>query len=560
MRNFQLTSFLFFLVFLTLSFSVSWGALSSILNVTPDGGDFISCVESTSDNFTAMSRLIYTPVNSSFLPLWEARVMILRFNKSSTPKPSIIVTPEDETQVRTILLCSKRYGYELRVRCGGHDFEGLSYTADVPFVMLDLNRMRSVDVDVGNRTAWVQGGAVLGELYYAISNKTNSLYFPAGLCSTVGVGGFLGGGGYGNLIRKYGTGADNVIDVRFMNVNGVILNRKSMGEDLFWAIRGGGASSFGIVLAWKLSLVSVPELVTVFFVTKTIEEGATEILHKYQYVVPSGDRDLSMRVTINSAFIGNSTSQTIKFMFQGLYLGKIDKLLSLMNKTLPELNLTREDCEEVTMAQSSIVFNGVPSDTPLEFLKSRVTSVPLNTKSKLDYVRTAIPKHGLRKIWTKMFETDVGAATLILHTFGGRNDEISETAIPYPHRAGVLYQFHQFVNFSDQASDTTPASLRRINWLRSFNDLIAPYVSRNPREAYSNYNDLDLGFEAGSYEQASVWGERYWKRHNFKKLISIKAITDPENFFRHPQSIPVFPTYLLEKRQWSSVKEPYSSL
>nr|XP_043614103.1 tetrahydrocannabinolic acid synthase-like [Erigeron canadensis] len=535
MRNSQPNSFLFVFV-TTLS-------LSNLLEAQSSIGDFISCVESTSDNFTAISELIYTPVNSSFLPLWEARLRNLRFNKSSTPKPSIIVTPDNEIQVRTTLLCSKRYKYELRVRCGGHDFEGLSSIADVPFVMLDLNRMRSVDVDVGNRTAWFEGGALLGEVYYAISNKTNSLYFPAALCPTVGVGGYLSGGGYGYLIRKYGTGADNVIDVRFMNVDGVILNRKSMGENLFWAIRGGGASSFGIVLAWKLSLVSVPELVTVFFVTKTIEEGATEILHKYQYVVPSGDRDLSIRVAIINTFIGNTTTQTINVTFQGLYLGRIDTLLPLMNRTLPELNLTRQDCEEMTIAQSSLALNGLPSDTPLEFLRSRETTLSMRTKSKLDYVRIPIPKHGLRKIWKKLFENEVGTGMLFLHPFGGRNDEISETSTPYPHRAGVLYQFHQIITFSDQASDTTPASLRRINWLRSFNDFIAPYVSRNPREAYLNYIDLDLGFEAGSYEQASVWGERYWKRHNFKKLISIKAIADPENFFKHPQSIPVFPTY-----------------
>nr|XP_043615814.1 tetrahydrocannabinolic acid synthase-like [Erigeron canadensis] len=536
----QPTSCLFPLFLLTLFLSVSRGALE----ITPDGGDFISCVESTSDNFTAFSQLIYTPVNSSFLPIWEARFRDLRLiNKSSTPKPSIIVTPDNEIQVRTTLLCSKRYGYELRIRSGGHDFEGLSSIADVPFVMLDLNKMRSVDVNVGKKTAWVEGGAVLGEVYYAISNKTNNLYLAAGICSTIGVGGYLSGGGYGYLIRKYGTGADNVLDIRFMNVDGVILNKKSMGEDLFWAIRGGGASSFGIVLAWKLRLVPVPELVTVFSVNKTLEEGATEIVHKFQYAIPNGDRNLSIRVGMINTFIGNTTMQTITVMFQGLYLGRIDTLLPLMHQTLPELNLTREHCEEMTMAQSSIVFNGLPSDTPLEFLRSRVTTLTRSTKSKLDYVRTPIPIHGLNKIWTKFFENEVGTGILFMHPFGGRNDKISETAIPYPHRAGVLYQFHQLISFSDQASDTTPASLRRINWLRSFNDFIAPYVSRNPREAYLNYNDLDFGFEAGSYEQASAWGERYWKRHNFKKLIDIKAKTDPENFFKHPQSIPVFPKY-----------------
>ena len=221
--------------------------------------DFISCLRWNSNNYTSSisQRLIFTSVNSSFLPVWQAGVNNARFNQPNTPKPSVIVTPVNESQVRSALLCTKKHGYAIRIRSGGHDFEGLSSTADVPFVMIDFINMRSIDVDVANSTAWVQAGATLGELYYTISQKIDTLYFPAGLCPAVAIG----GGGYGNLLRKYGLGSDNVIDVRFMDVNGDFLDRSSMGEELFWAIRGGGASSFGIVLAWKLRLVPVPELV-----------------------------------------------------------------------------------------------------------------------------------------------------------------------------------------------------------------------------------------------------------------------------------------------------------
>lgn len=49
-----------------------------------------------------------------------------------------------------------------------------------------------------------------------------------------------------------------------------------MGEDLFWAIRGGGGASFGsVVFSWKVRLVSVPPTVTVFNIEKTIQQGAS---------------------------------------------------------------------------------------------------------------------------------------------------------------------------------------------------------------------------------------------------------------------------------------------
>ncbi|KAL7618859.1 hypothetical protein Lser_V15G00258 [Lactuca serriola] len=528
-----------FLFILTLCFSVSRATLSSILEVTPGSEDFISCIESNSNNFTSDSQLIFTPVNASFLHIWQVAVQNTRFLKPSTRKPSVIVTPMNETLIQTALYCAKKHGYEIRIRSGGHDFEALSYTADVPFVMIDFTNMRSIDVDVANSTMWVQAGATLGELYYAILKKTDTLYFPGGICPTVGVGGYIGGGGYGNLLRKYGLAADNALDVRFMDVNGKILNRKMMGENLFWAIRGGGASSFGIVLAWKLRLVPVPEKVTVFLLNKTLEEGVTKIFYKYQYVAPTFDRNLHIRTQVFSEYIGNSTKKTIRILFEGIYQGPSDALLLYLDEHFPELGVTKEICEEMTSVRSTLVFWGLPSSTPIEILTNRSAITKLKFKGKSDYVRTPIPIKGLRKIWSKVMEND-GSGLLMINPFGGRMNDYSETAIPYPHRVGVLLQVFKSVYFDGQTSDTTPTSLSRLAWLQSLEELLTPYVSKHPREAYFNYNDLEFGVGNANYEEASVWGERYWKRDNFKKLIRIKAKVDPHNFFRHPQSIPVF--------------------
>ncbi|XP_071695610.1 tetrahydroberberine oxidase-like [Rutidosis leptorrhynchoides] len=378
----------FQLILLVLAVSFCGKLLSHIHdNAAPNFEDFISCLESNSNNVSSISQVIFTPTNSSFLPIWEVAVNNQRFIKSSTPKRSLIVTPINDAQIRVTLLCSKKHGYEMRIRSGGHDFEGVSSTADVPFVMLDLTRMRPVDVNVAKKTAWIYGGAMLGEVYYAISQKTNAFYFPAGICSTVGVGGYLGGGGYGNLMRKFGLAADNVVDVRFMDVNDNILNRKSMGEDLFWVIRGGGAGSFGIVLAWKLRLVPVPELVTIFLTNMMLEQGATKIFHKYQYVVPTIDENLSIRVQMSSEKIPNTNKKTVRILFYGLYLGAVDTLLSLLHEKYPELNVTWEICQEVTMIQSSLFFAGYPTDTSREVFANRSSVIKLNGQNKLDYAR-----------------------------------------------------------------------------------------------------------------------------------------------------------------------------
>ncbi|KAL5158189.1 Berberine bridge enzyme-like 21 [Glycine soja] len=167
----------------------------------------------------------------------------------------------------------------MKIRSGGHGYEGVSYVAAQPFFLLDMFNLRSIEVNMDTETAWVEAGATLGEVYYRIAEKSEVHGFPAGVGPTVGVGGRISGGGYGNLMRKYGTSVDNVVDAQVVDVQGRLLNRSSMGEDLFWAIRGGGGGSFGVVLVYKIKLVRVPERATVFQVERTLEQDATNIVY-----------------------------------------------------------------------------------------------------------------------------------------------------------------------------------------------------------------------------------------------------------------------------------------
>nr|XP_043629356.1 berberine bridge enzyme-like 15 [Erigeron canadensis] len=506
-------------------------SLGQVLSTNTDG-DFRQCLIFNSDNSTSISQVIYSPNNSSYTSILQFTINNLRFTSPSIPKPLFVVTPVDESQIQTTIYCSKKHGLEIRTRSGGHDFEGLSYVSQVPFVILDLINLRSITVDMKTATAWVQAGATLGELYYAIAQNSQTLGFPGGICYALGLGGYISGGGYGAMVRKYGLAADNVIDAQFINVHGKILDRKSMGEDLFWAIRGGGGSSFGIILSWKIKLVPVPKVVTVFAIDRTLEQNLTKIIQKWQYVAPKTDKNLDIRVLMFSVVNPNTGNRTIRATFDTVFLGGIDRLLPLMQEEFPELGLKREDCTEMSWIESVVNGAGFTNGEPVEILLNR-TALPKNSiKAKSDFAAHPISEDGFEGIWGFYNDKiEAGMALLVLTPYGGKMDEIPESAIPFPHRLGSLYMIEYVVAWDGDA--TSP----HISWIRNLYNYMAAYVSSSPRRAYLNYDDLDLGAGKTYAEASSTWGPNYFG-NNFNKLVKVKTMVDPGNFFKREQSIP----------------------
>ncbi|KAF4391072.1 hypothetical protein F8388_024904 [Cannabis sativa] len=290
---------------------------------------------------------------------------------------------------------SKKIGLQIRTRSGGHDSEDMSYISQVPFVIVDLRNMHSINIDVHSQIARVEAGATLGEVYYWVNEKNENLSLAAGYCPTVSAAGHFGGGGYGPLMQNYGLAADNIVDAHLVNVDAKVLDRKSMGEDLFWAIRGGGGESFGIIVAWKIRLVAVPTKSTMFSVKKIME------IH-----------ELVKNITNNHG----KNKTTIHTYFSSVFLGGVDSLVDLMNKSFPDgvVNYGTDNFNKEILLDRSAGQNG-------------------SLKIKLDYVKKPIPESAFVKILEKLYEEDEGAGMYALYPYGGIMDEISESAIPLPH-------------------------------------------------------------------------------------------------------------------------------
>ncbi|EEF39182.1 Reticuline oxidase precursor, putative [Ricinus communis] len=502
--------------------------------------NFFQCLLNLSQPSHPITSAIFAPDNASYSSVLQSYIRNLRFNMSSTPKPLLIVTALHESHVQASVVCAWKHGLQMKIRSGGHDYEGVSYVSDVPFFVLDMFNLRAVDVDVETETAWVQAGAILGEVYYRIAEKSKVHGFPAGICPTVGVGGHLSGGGYGNMMRKYGLSADNIIDAQLVDVNGRLLDRKSMGEDLFWAIRGGGGASFGVVISYKINIVRVPEVVTVFRVQRTLEQNATDIVDKWQHVAYNLDDDIFIRLTLEVVNATQGNGKTVRATFRCMFLGDSARLLATMKESFPEMGLVQSDCLEMSWLESVLFWTDFAVGTPTTALLRRTPPSITYLKRKSDYVKKPIPRDGLEKLWQKMVELQV--PSLAFNPYGGKMGEIPSTALPFPHRAGNLWKIQYATNWNVEG---TEAANHYIDLTRQLYDFMTPYVSKDPREAFLNYRDLDLGINHNdgkkkSYLEGRTYGIQYFKE-NFDRLVQVKTKVDPGNFFRNEQSIPTFP-------------------
>ncbi|KAK7400209.1 hypothetical protein VNO78_11409 [Psophocarpus tetragonolobus] len=256
-----------------------------------------------------------------------------------------------------------------------------------------------------------------------------------------------------------------------------------MGEDLFWAIRGGGGASFGVIVAWKLKLVSVPSKVTVFRVEGTLEQNATKIIDKWQLMASKLDQRIMIRINmvrVNSSKNGNLTVQA---QFESMYLGGVDQLIPLMQKRLPEMGLVREDCIEMSWIDSVLYMAGYTSDEPREVLLNRTQSGLPSFKAKSDYVRISIPIDRLQGLWPLFYEDEAQFAFVQFTPYGAKMDEISESETPFPHRSGNIFHIQYIVYWQEKGDE---AAQKYIAWIRRVYNYMTPYVSRSPRAAYMN--------------------------------------------------------------------------
>lgn len=416
--------------------------------------------------------------------------------------PGAIARCADVADVQIAVRSAAVLGILSAVRCGGHSLAGFG-SCDGGLV-LDLSRLRNVEVDAGARRAKFGGGSLLSTV--DVATQRDGLVFPAGVVSHTGAGGLVLGGGTGWLTRLLGLSCDNALGFTLVTADGSLVRANELeNSDLFWALRGGGGN-FGVVTEFEVRL---HPLKSVLLATSYCQQSdIVRVLQDWREFMPGAPDQLKWNIS--------------------LVLGPKDERVPAEIRGKPALSL-------------SVVWFGNEAEGHRHV--DRIFAIGKHFSSKkqtlsylaLQTMADAEFPHG-RRYYTKSgyFQhfTDpiIGNMVNALASIPAQNTQIelaylggaagrvgpSETAFG---DRSAPFIVNLLADWQDAAEDAA-----NISWVRNLFNVLRPSMKPG---VYVNFMSGD--------EQDRV-PEAYQER--WQRLVKIKTHYDPANFFRLNQNIP----------------------
>lgn len=427
----------------------------------------------------------------------EPDTLARAFNSRVLKSPRLRVLCETADHVRRGLEEQDRRRLEMRVLASGHSFEGFSQSDGL---VLDLRRMNTVTIDAQRRVARVGAATQIQALNQAAA--AHGLVLGTGTCPTVCAVGLAAGAGFGPLARSFGLACDHLLSAEVMLADGrAVTASAEQNPDLFWALRGGGGGTFGVVTSAEFRLNPLPRM---FMVT-------------FQFVA---DVETSARWIADWQQMGVQAPPSLGFY---MYAENHQPGHLQINATLystAEDRAARQTAQAVArlakMTAQPVVRVGNYSDV-LGSTINEADFVPRRTKfihalqdraQTLDEARAFVEAITAGRAMGLRFS---------MEALGGLAGRASPAATAYPHRAALMVcQVEALVPHAENEAE-------RIAQARL---AIAGIGAADTGWRYSNYPDLG---EPG-------WAQAYWGP-NLDRLRAVKRRYDPGNLLWHAQSV-----------------------
>ncbi len=416
-----------------------------------------------------------------------------------------VKTPQYRAMCFTEVGVAKAYAWAIEhsmpfsVLSGGHCFEGFSQN---DHLIIDLRHLNETQLTVGN-TLVAGPGATLGKVNLAAAQTDHAL--PAGYCQGVGLGGHIGGGGLGVLSRRFGLASDHLESARVLLADGRIVTASSdENSDLFWALRGGGSGSFGIVTSSTFRLQHVPTVALAEFFWILDNNACAQFLTDWQALSQSFNRGISCYAYVKSHKRGQALVRV--------------RMISTAGSTETTNAIGRLNALAPSLTEPAILTGN------FQYIADQVWPRTYNPTQNIKIASNFLGSPALADTWLNLLlaidEHHQDNANFTIETLGGAIDDKTPGQTAYFHRRGPSFLVQFAVYFTPENDPE-----RTLGTLRSVQKQLKPATISG---AYINYPDRDL----------VDWQTQYWGT-NYPRLRRIKRQYDPNNIFQHPHSIGV---------------------
>jgi FAD/FMN-containing dehydrogenase len=418
---------------------------------------------------------------------------IARFHDT---RPQAVVFCATAGDVAEALALARRFGLPAVPRSGGHCFAGRSSS---PGMVIDVTPMRSVSVADG--VATVGAGARLGDVYDALAD--HGLTIPGGCGPDVGVAGLTLGGGLGILGRTHGLTCDSLLGARVVRADGqTAACDDDRASDLFWALRGAGNGTFGVVTS--LDIRTVPEPATTAFHLTWPPDQSERVIRAWQEWAPAAPGELAASLLITAT--GTKPPEVNVF---GAMLGDEGTTTRLLGElavydqaTAPTRPLPYRDTKRYLAELGGQMTAGGPRDG--------------HTFVKSEFFRRPLPDGAVAALVAGLSRDrrPGQARELDFSPWGGAYNRVAADATAFPHRDALFLLKHSVT--VSPADDQAAARA----WLARSWAAVHPWGSGG---SYPNFPDPDLADPGRAYYLG-----------NYDRLRQVKARYDPEGFFGFP--------------------------
>ncbi len=437
------------------------------------------------------------------------------FNPRFSAYPQAIVYCVSPADVAECLNVSRALDLPVVVRSGGHSTAGFSSQSGF---LIDVSELNDVGIYPESECAWVGPGTTFGKFNKHL--QAYGYHTPGGACPTVCVGGYMQGGGYGFTARIFGMNCDQVEAVRVMLSDGRIVYADSeWNTDLYWAVRGGTGSNFGVLLAVKYKIYPLNSFAG-FSICWSMAgaEGETQTANALAWLqanfMRTGAPDQLGYQMIWAYQGAEGTAKEPMLLMRGMYNGSTEDMRSVIQPVLDQPG-----------AVLQTVYDPMPYEALNEALLSKPYEIPEFPKNFPFPPREAKLSRYLDQLltaddWLKLVQYYVSTpnqtAIAAMEIYGG--------AIATPERTNAFIHRDVYCDiFFDVFWATEADKDQMLAFSQGWADTIAPYWGGRVYQNYPSPDNPDFG-------------ENYWGSY-YPVLRFIKSKYDPLNLFRYPQSI-----------------------